>query len=200
MNDKSKFYITGDKSTIFGEDILSPLGRIAFVNLAKPEPKYNRYGLSLLVDKKDPKEVEQLKKIQAQCGALAQAFFGEKWQEAVKKLKHPPLRNGDEQQYDGYPGSWVIVANTKFGANHSKGFAIRNEDMEADSYEAGMICRLEIQPGISREQGFFYKLRAIKKVKDDGKRFDGAPPAGSLLDTIDDAVEEVTTGAGFGDL
>lgn len=192
---KDKFFKNGFGG-IHGVDVASPLGRAAFLFLAKKNTKFKpeKYGLALLIDKTDKEQIAQLKVIQAQCKELVTALWGDKAEENLKKIKYPMFVNGDEKSnLQGYAGHWVINAKNEFGPGHAQGFKILNKDMEPDSFEAGMIIRCTLQPGVGPD-GFFYKLRAIKKVKDDGVRFAGGPDAASVIDHLDEAVQAVNAG------
>jgi len=183
---------------IFGKDCVTPVGRIAFVNLetptGKPTPKY---GLSLLVDKKDEASKAELKAIQEMGKLMLVDLWGDKAADMAKKIKRPVFGDGDEPSntgkvYEGYPGNWVISARNQYSHEHARGFKILN-NMLPGQFQSGMLCRLVVCPYLNAD-GFSYSLRAIKLVKDDGVRFGGAPDPSSLLANLDDAVAAVSTG------
>jgi len=183
---------------IFGKDIPSPLGRIAFVDtLTKaagtPTPKF---GVALLIDKNDEAQKPELKAIQEMAKLMAIDLWGEQAANMLKKIKRNVFSNGDEPSstgkiYEGYPGNWVINARNAYPAGHAKGFKVYG-NFEVEQFQSGMICRLVISPYLNSD-GFSYTLRAIKMVKDDGVRFGGAPDPTNLLDNLDQAVAAVTT-------
>lgn len=199
-------------SGIYGTDIASPLGRIAFVSLATavgaPGQK-PKFGLSLLVPKKEglgDKSFENQKEflvgIQKQCLLMAQDLWGDKAQDNLKLIKRQFLRNGDDESsngktYEGYPGNYVIIARNAMPLGHNRGWKILNPDKTVDSFESGMICRLTIQPYLNAD-GFSYALRAIKLIKDDGVRFGGAPDPSSTIDHLDEAVAAVSAAGATG--
>lgn len=185
-------------SGIFGKDIPTPVGRIAFVNLAQPAGAGNKakYGLALLVSKTDEKQKPELRAIQEMAKLLALDFWGDKAADMSKRITRPIFGNGDEPSstgkvYEGYPGHWVINAKNKKGAEHAQGFKVLG-NMLVDQFQAGMLCRLVVSPYLNKD-GFSYTLRAIKLVSDDGVRFGGAPDPSSLLDNLDDAVAAVNS-------
>lgn len=206
--DKSKNGFTFNRQWggIYGTDLASPLGRIAFVSLDKPtglNGQTPKYGLSLLVPKDDADQKPFLVGIQTQCKLMISDLWGDKADEMLKKTKRPFLRSGDEPSstgkvYEGYAGTWVIVARNGKPMGHNQGWRILNPDKTPDSFEGGMICRLTIQPYLGPD-GFSYTLRAIKLVKDDGVRFGGAPDPTGVIDHLDEAVAAVSTNvADFG--
>ncbi len=206
MSDKTTangFYIHKGEgfSGIFGKDIPSPVGRIAFVNLVTPTGKPTpKYGLALLVDKTDEKAKADLKAIQEMDKLMALDFWGEKAGDMLKKVKRTFFGNGDEPSstgkiYEGYEGMWVINARNANSHENARGFKILG-NMLPDQFQSGMLCRLVICPYLNPD-GYSYTLRAIKLVKDDGVRFGGAPDPTSLIDNLDEAVAAVNAGSGI---
>lgn len=208
MNDKTTangFYINrGDNYIgIYGKDLPSPLGMIAFANnlktpSGKPTPKY---GVALLVDKNDAEQKPQIDAIKNMAKLMAMDLWGDKAGEMLKKIKYPLLKDGNEPStttgkvYDGYPGNWVINAKNVHNHTHSQGFKIIG-GMEPEQFESGMVCRLTICPYLNSD-GFSFKLRAIKYVaaKDKGVRFGGAPDPTGVIDSLDDAVSAAASNA-----
>lgn len=200
---------------IFGTDIATALGRIAFISLDKPtglNGQTPKYGLALLTPKKEglhDKTIEQqvthLKAIQEMCKLMVQDLWGARAEEMLKKTKRGIFVDGDTASstgkvYEGYPGNWVINARNASPAGHSRGWKILNPGMAPESFESGMICRLTVQPYLGPD-GFSYSLRAIKMVKDDGVRFGGAPDPTGVIDNLDAAVAAASANIGeFGAL
>lgn len=203
---------TKDKpfSGIYGKDVASPLGRIAFVNLVRPAGRPGdkpKYGVALLVPKAEglhDKTLEQqtahLKEIQEMCKLMIQDLWGANAAENVKKIKRGIFGDGDSPSttgkvYEGYPGNRVINARSGMPLGHSQGWRILNEGMEVERFEGGMICRLTLQPYLNAD-GFSYSLRAIKLIKDDGVRFGGAPDPTGVIDHLDEAVAAASADMG----
>jgi hypothetical protein len=180
-----------DQYCVYGKDIFTPVGRASFVYLAEPQAPFQagqdpKYSISLLIPKDDETAKAQLREIQTMCQKLAAQKFGSK----IPPFAQPIFRDGDDKEYQGYPGNWVIVARNKNKSGHSQGFKILG-DVLPESIEAGMLVRLQVQPMVG-QNGFSYKLRGIKLVKDDGVRFSAAPDGASLLEGLDDAVAAVS--------
>lgn len=205
MADKTKngFTLNAKWGGIFGMDIASPLGRIAFVSLDKPTGQNGqtpKYGLALLVSKTDEAQKAHLKAIQEMCKLMVNDLWGDRAEEMVKKIKRGFFSNGDTPSstglvYEGYAGNWVINARNANPNGHSRGFKILNPGMAPESFESGMICRLTIQPYLNAD-GFSYSLRAIKLVKDDGVRYGGAPDPTGVIDHLDEAVAAASADMG----
>ncbi len=190
-------------SGIFGTDTVTPVGRIAFVDLVTPKGQRPKYGLALLVSKTDEKAKPELKALQEKCKLMAIDFWGDKAGDMLKKAKRPFLGNGDEPSstgkiYEGYAGNWVINARNKNSSDHAQGFKVLG-NMLPDQFQSGMLCRLVVAPYLNAD-GYSYTLRAIKLVNDDGVRFGGAPDPTGLLDNLDDAVSAVNSNIGSVDL
>lgn len=185
-------------SGIFGKDILTPVGRIAFVNLVTPTGKPTpKYGLSLLVDKKDETAKSELKAIQEMCKLMVVDFWGDRAGEMIKKIKRPIFGDGDSpsstgKMYEGYAGNFVLNARNQHPPEHPRGFKIAGNNIMREQFQSGMLCRLNVSPYLNAD-GFSYTLRAIKLIKDDGVRFGGAPDPTGLLDAVDDAAGAVNS-------
>lgn len=180
------FYVNAHGG-VHGDDAVTPIGRASFVYLTKPNTKFDppKYSLSLLFKKDDAQAVEQLRKIQAMCKEMAiQLWEGEK--NIPAQLPQPIFRDGDKEKYEGYKGHWYIVCKNEA----RNGFVIM-DDVLPESIEAGMLVRCTVQPYVDKKNGFAYKLRALRFIKDDGVRFKVAPDGTVLLAALNDAVEAV---------
>jgi len=190
---------------IFGVDIATPLGRLAFVNLDKPTGQNGqtpKYGVAFLMPKGEglhTKSYEEQKKhlvaMQEQAKLMIQDLWGARAAEMVKKMKRGIFVDGDVASstgkvYEGYPGNWVINPRNAEPNGHSRGWKILNDGMSPEMFESGMICRLTVQPYLGVD-GFSYSLRAIKLVHDDGVKFGGAPDPSGVIDNLDEAIQAV---------
>lgn len=187
-NEQAGKYFENKFGGLHGEDTFTPWARAAFVNLVTPSAKFEppKYGLVLLV----PKSVDgfpaectdknaQLKVIQTMCKEMAAQMFGDD----VPELEYPIFNDGDHKdyaEYDGYAGHWVISARNAEQPIMSAG-------QNVSGVIAGMWVRAQVQPYLN-SKGFSYKLRGLKIVLDDGKRYGKAVSGTSLLDKLDDAV------------
>lgn len=207
---KYKFFIN-NYGGMHGEDQASPLGRIAFLYLDKPNTKFDppKYGLTHLYDKNNEEVKKTLKAIKNHCLEMASEFCKYLYEKDKPKVSldefsksiiagfagQPIFRDGDLAKYEGFPGNYYIVA---------KNDALKNITFIGDTanteYEGGQICRIQIQPYLDKK-GFSYKLRGIKLVKDDGVRFKKAPPGDSKIKDmdIDSAVEEASMNGSLGE-
>jgi len=201
---ESKYYMN-QFGGLHGSDTLTPVGRIAFVNLAKPNVKFDppKYGATLLFDKKDETVLKTLKSIQALCNDMAEEFckilfarekpkmLYPKFKEAIIAgfAAQPIFRDGDMKEYDGFAGNWYIVAKNDKRPGMSGGIKILDDKMP-EEFESGMLVRAQIQPYLDKK-GFSYKMRGIRMLADDGIRFSVAPDGASLLAAMDDAVDAV---------
>lgn len=200
MSDDNKYYISEHGSIHWNADFPLPLAYIAFVNLASPNTKFQppKYGVSFLIDK-GTEEKQLLKNIQEAAKQLPGLLWKDKKEENYKKISNPLFRNGDEKEYEGYEGKYVIVGKNGAGPGKPNGIQILNQGMEPEQFEAGQICRGYVQLGLNKD-GFFYKLKAIKFIKDDGTRFAGAPPVEDIDGDVDAAVSAASKNAESFDL
>ena len=207
-------YSTNNFGGMYGEKFVTPVFRGAFVNLAKPNTKYERpsWGLNALFPKDDSalpdnlKVTERLKTIQGVCNDLALEYF--KWRFAIDKptmafdafvqeLKNkmggrPMFRNGDLKKYEGYPGCWYLVLTNK-DINEIK----LEGNRQPSEFKPGMFMRAEVSPMIDH-QGFSYQLNALRLVGDDGLRFIQKPEAGNLLASVEDALADAMADESIG--
>lgn len=208
MTDK-EFYANA-YGGIHGNDIFTPLCRIAFVELVNPNTKFvpHKYGCTLLADKKDETVKKQLKEIQTMCTAMAEQMI----QASYAKLKgvkpelelyraqvlsgmtgQPIFRDGDTTAYEGFAGHWALVCKNKARFPDKDGFIILN-NTPPEAFVAGMLVRAQVQPYCD-PKGFSYKLRGLNLVKDDGLRYASAVTGVSLLAGLDEAVAAVKVSA-----
>lgn len=187
--EKLPYFISKFGTIHWNEFFALPLGRIAFLSLEKPNTTFDKpkFGLNLLIDK-NTEEKALLKPILDVAKKLPKLLWGDKAEEMYKKITNVPFRNGDDKEYEGFEGHYVVVANNPKGPKQAGGIKILNQGMEPEQFEAGMTCRLSVSLGLGKE-GYFYKLNAIKLVKDDGVRFAGGPDGSSVIEDLDTAVE-----------
>lgn len=182
-----------------GEDIATPIGRLAFVYLTKPNARFEppKYTITILFKKDDETTKPGLKKLQAACNDMidyfarkhyskvnskAIAFPAFKESISAKMAGRPFLQNGDEKPYDGFKDHWYLVAKV------DKIERVKTYDnVPLEKFEAGMLAAAQVQIYLD-DKGFAYRLHGLRLIKDDGVRFKtGAPRGDSLLGDIDDA-------------
>jgi hypothetical protein len=204
---ESKYFVN-TMGGVHGTDIFTPVGRAAFVYLAKRNDKFpnertgkGKYAVTILFPKDDESSKPQLREIQKLCNDMSDFYAQKEWQKTNKKtsftafkkdletkfaLTQPIFRDGDKAAYEGFPGHWFIVA--KNDENTGSRGIIFMEDRSPEEFEAGHLVRAQVQPYVDNK-GFSYRLVRIRLVKDDGFRFATAVKAPDLLSGLDDAVE-----------
>jgi hypothetical protein len=91
--------------------IVTPPGRLSFPAVFKPEKKMEgdtlQYSVTLLFPKTE--DIEPIRK-------LANETFRARWPDPAKQPKNPrkPIRDGDEESWEGYAGHWFIKAKSLF--------------------------------------------------------------------------------------
>jgi hypothetical protein len=188
-------FFTDAHGGIHGESIALPrTGRISFPCLVNPGKVYNKYQVAFLYQKNDAVALPQLKNIQHMCLAMMTAKFGAKAAEAQKLFKRSIFRDGDSsigmskdgRIYDGYAGAYVInaaVAPTKEGTNPIDFKKVDKTPEAPSAFKGGMICDGVVQPFLNAD-GFSYKLKSIRLIKDDGTRWNSFD-SGSLLEDVE---------------
>lgn len=192
MTEQNKFFVN-NFGGIHGDDVYTPIARAAFVYLDAPNTKFvpAKYGLTLLIDKKDTTAVAQLKVIQTMCKAMALQYWKTE-AKIPKDLDQPIFRDGDSEaysKYEGFAGHWVMVAK-----NAKRNDFIILDGVDAAAIEPGHLVRAQVQPYCDKD-GFSYKLRGLKFIRDDGVRWSVAPAGDSLLKNLDDAVSAASANA-----
>jgi hypothetical protein len=205
------FFNFGKGVMAYGPRVITPLARIAFPKLDQPSGDYNKYGCTLLFDKADEGQKEQLKKLQAVCVEMADLFCKQLFKEVNKTFDEkkyaafkaevvasmagrPFLKSGDTSKYEDFHGMWVINPN-------SKNQPVILDGKRAEDFKSGVLVRAEVQPAISK-QGYSYGLIAIRLVKDDGKRFGGtgsAAPSEQLWGSFKDEVAAASESTALGE-
>ncbi len=185
------FNFNKDRTTLYCNHWTpTSLGRCANLNLVQPSRKYNKHGLKILMDKENKENLEKMKIIQLYSKAAMSMLYG------VKKpvIKYNFLRDGDSDdgltktgdRLEGHEGNFFIVAS----ARTKEEFKILDGRLDSD-FKAGMIVRAMVKLGLG-ESGFFYQLKALRLVKDDGVRFKtNTVDVEEMMSGMDEAVEVV---------
>jgi hypothetical protein len=186
---EKKEYFKNKFGNVFGEQVVTPVGRAIYTYLKEPNRTFKpeKYGLTILFDKKTtPKD--ELNKLIIACKEVANGGAS---------FTYGPLRNGDDPtEKTGKPradfvGNWYIQAKSSqrpFVVQSKNG---ANVDVDPDIIVPGVLVRAVVQV-ILFDSGFAYGLKVVQFIKDDGKRFMvGADPR-DLLDVLGEepSVEE----------
>jgi hypothetical protein len=175
-------------------DLITPWARASFVNLKSPSTKFDppKYGVTLLCPRNEAEYPEAckdkkapLKIFQQTAIEMAEMLFGAK----VPDLEYNFLRDGnsfvdnDGEIYTGFKDQFVIVAKNSEQPTPATGQSF-------DTIVAGVWVRAQVQMYLNKD-GYSYKLRGIKFLLDDGVRYNSAPPGDSMLNELDDVIENI---------
>lgn len=170
-----------------------PSVRISYPALFKPEEKYGKYKVTLLI----PKKAELGKKIIADLEEAYAEVSKEAFEGKVLTFKGNkyPIRDGDELDEEGeekgeeYKGHWYIVAkSTKRPTvvdNDSNRTPISEED---NRVYAGCYCHAVVQLYASKDKdtrGIYVNLQGVQFHKD-GEAFGAAPLDSKEFDDFDE--------------
>lgn len=205
---ESRYFVNSEGGVHGNKDLVTPMGRAAFVYLARRNEKYinqktgkGKFQVTILFEKKNEAVIQQLKEIQDIGNDMREFYATKEYEKSGKKLQYPDFRkrafdkmidqpifrDGDMAKYDGFAGHWYIIA--KNDENSGPNGIKFSDNRLPEEFEAGQLVRAQVRLYVDK-QGFAYNLRRIKLVKDDGFRFQGAS-APDLLSGLDDAVEAV---------
>ena len=157
----------------YGKKHITGKMRLAFPHLFTPQKTNNgslEFSCALLADPKDPAQKADLKKLKANCQAVAMEAFG-----TLDGVKLPFKDGSLKSQYDGYAGMIVMNAHT------TRRVGVVGEDpnipitMESDVY-SGCYVRASLVPAsypdMGNGAGVTLYLGNVQKVAD-GERFGG---------------------------
>lgn len=195
---KKDYYIHPDFKHVYGDNITTPIGRLCWAWLDKPQPIKEgftgspRYGVTVLLDKSSTETIQFIDSVQEMLkGMLLVYNKGNK----TKLGELSAYQDGDDfdeatkEKYPFYVGHYLIQArNTELPQfKNSKTEIISGADIKG-----GMKGRLVVTPMIT-SKGASYKLHLVQIAKDDGVRFGntGTRDYGSLVGAID-SDDEVT--------
>jgi hypothetical protein len=159
--------------SVFGEKMTTPTGRISFPYVfekakAMEAGKDGKYEITLYIPKS-----EDISKLRANLEKVAKEAFGAKFQ-SLEKLKHPPIKDGDEKDpSDPAYGHWIVRA--KSAKRPVVVDASRSPVESKEAVYGGCYGRINITPAsyaIPTGWGVTLYLNAVQKVKD-GERFGG---------------------------
>lgn len=181
---KDKEYFKDSYGNVYGDLMVTPTGRAAWVYLAEPSTQGNppKYSLTILFDKDDEKVVNGLSPfLDAFDALLAEKFPDGK----MPAQEIPALRDGDDDKtksYKGFSNTFWLKASSKKPVDV---FNAKKERIEASAIEPGMLVKLVVTP-MAAQKGAAYQLKGVQLVKDDGVRYYGGPDPRSLFDVLED--------------
>lgn len=202
---KSKYYKHPTFGIVFGEDNLSPIGRLVWPALVTPkdppppqegqQPGQPRYEITLLLDKENEKVKAFFAAMKTATDEMVALF-----NQGTKGATMTPARlfndgdNGfDLEKYPYYAGKWVIAARNKEMVGICAADGVTK--VEPKDVLGGLKGRLNLQPLIT-SHGISFKLKGIQVAGDDGQRFGGGTrdPMGLFSACTDDGEEAVSSG------
>lgn len=182
-------YFENSYQNIFGSMMATPVGRATFVHLVTPNEKYkpSKYGLHVLFPKNDEATKKGLNAIISMCKTMAEQKFGK---DKIPGFTYGPLRDGDEETYQGFAGCWFIKCSSK---RQPEIVDTKKTNLDPNLIVPGVLVRPVVTP-ILFDSGFSYQVHVVQFIKDDGVRYYGGPDPKSLLSALDEpeVSEDVT--------
>lgn len=158
---------------VYGDRLTTPIGRFSYPYVFErakslQEGKEGKYEVTLLI----PKSTD-LSGLRKAMESIAKQAFGTKFV-SLEKLKHPPIRDGDEKGADDPAyGHWVIRA--KSGKRPMVVGPDRSLIEDKEQIYGGAFGRLNVTPAsyaLPTSWGVTLYLNAVQKARD-GERFGG---------------------------
>lgn len=188
-----------NKKRVYGEKIITAPMRLVWPALFTPEKRASdgkgSFKVTLLAKKDDPRAMESLKAIKAECVRVAEKAYG-----TAKGIKMP-FRDGEEKsQYDGYAGCYYFTASGTSRPHvvlTTRGGDGKLVEAEPHDIYPGCYVRVAITPAeypaIVGQRGVNLFLGNVQKVAD-GDRLGGGG-TGSAEDDFEaeEGTEEVFT-------
>ena len=173
-------YYENSYGNTFGSMTATPIGRATFVHLVTPNTKYKpeKYGLHVLFPKNDETVKAGLNALIAQCKAIAEQKYGKK----VPAFTYGPVRDGDEETYQGFKGCWFIKCSSK---KQPEIVDTKRQGLDPNIIVPGVLVRPVVTP-ILFDSGFAWQVHVVQFIKDDGVRYYGGPDPKSLLSALDE--------------
>jgi hypothetical protein len=171
------------------KDVLTPFGKLSFVNLYTPRAPMDgkgdpRYGTNLIIPQAQMK-TPAYKALQQAIIDCAKDFFGDKVD--LKRIRLP-IRKSSERDYEGYDEDSVFIApwsKQKPGVVDKQG----NEILIADDVYAGQVARLSVRPfgyDNSGNKGVGLALNHVQIAIADAPRLDGRRSAADTFAKADE--------------
>ena len=163
----------------FGSMMSTPIGRAQYVHLVEPGKKFQppKFSVHILFSKNDVANTQALMDMKAACQALAVSKYADK----VPAMTYPALRDGDEEDGQGFQGCWYIKAQNK---QRPEIVDTQKKGLDPAIVVPGTLIRCVVVP-ILFDGGYSWQLQLVQFVKDDGVRYYGGPDPKSLLSALD---------------
>ena len=176
MSDK---YYENRYGNVYGTMTATPIGRATFVHLAEPNAKYQpaKYGVHVLFPKNDEATKKGLNVLIGMCKRMAEQKYGKK----VPAFTYGPVRDGDEQTYQGFSGCWYIKCSSK---QRVEVVDTARKGLDPLLIVPGVKIRAVVTP-VLFDSGVSYQLSMVQFVADDGVRYYGGTDPKSLLSALD---------------
>lgn len=173
-------YYTNSYGNTFGSMIATPIGRATFVHLVTPNQKYKpeKYGLHVLFPKNDETVKKGLNAIISMCKDMAIQKYGKE----IPAFTYGPVRDGDEETYQGFAGCYYIKCSSK---RQPEIVDTKRQGLDPNLVVPGVLVRPVVTP-ILFDSGFSYQVHVVQFIKDDGVRYYGGPDPKSLLSALDE--------------
>jgi hypothetical protein len=161
-------------------DLLTPYGRLSFVNLFVAKPTMDgkgdpRYSTNLIIPEPQMK-TQAFKDLQEAIIACAEENFGKDWR---KKQLRMPIRKGSEREQEGYGDDCVFIAPwtvNKPTVLDREG----NPILVPDDVFPGQVARISVRPfsyDKTGNKGVALGLNHVQIVVADMQRLDGRKSA-----------------------
>lgn len=175
----SKYYKHPKFKHVYGEELNTPAGRIAFVHLVTPQdppppepgqaPGQPRFEATLVLDKNSQYVGPFLEEIATMAGEMLDCYNeGNPAKLSIESV----VKDGDSYDMEKYPyykNSWILVARN---VKQPESLDSQAENIAHSSFIGGQQCRFRVQPLIT-SKGLSYKLKVVQLLRDDGTRFAG---------------------------
>lgn len=205
------YYINRKYPRVYGETIVTPIGRLLWPYLATPqappppepgkEPGKPRYSVTWVSEGTDGLE-EFMLKLETMTSSMLSEFNA--FQKANKRATVGELsgllEDGNSMDKEKYPfmqGKLFFSARNSYapkGAENPRGWEVKNrakQSIAADQVIGGMLGRLLVTPHIG-PTGLSYRLELVQVTGDDGLRFGGASRNhDDLLDALEGVDESL---------
>lgn len=184
---------------VYSDKMLAfPVGRVYFVNLARPSAQYNKYQLTVLYPKDDKAILPALKALKADYIRLATFKYGNA--EGIKALTHPAIYDGDTATVSAEDGTLLCTKYKEFKGCYyiriSNSDPIRcidsnKKDIAPKGISPGMKVDGVVQ-GMLFDKGVSWKGLVVRLVEDDGTRYYTGPDPTTMLKALggEDVTEE----------
>ena len=185
LKENARGNVYSDKFMVF------PPGRAYFVKLTRPDPKFNKYQVTVLYDKTNKAVQPALKALIAEYKRLVAFKYGDK---VPSSLVVPPVKDGDTAtdkegnllrlKYKEYAGRFFITIGNKDPIRVVSGAKETLKDIEPSLVMNGVIIDGTLQCLLYAD-GCSWQAKVVRLVKDDGVRYQIGPDSAALLGALE---------------